>query len=71
MEWLIHPRDAGDVEIYMDAATTTGMGGFESMEEGRCFEVLWKDLKICETKPDILYLERLGVVAAAKLFGKE
>ena len=34
MKWLIHPKETGDIEIYTDAATTTGMVGFEKKNYG-------------------------------------
>ena len=72
MQWLIHPKDAGDVEIYTDASTTIGMGGFVNVKGGGHFTVLWKDVRAWNEwkhKPDITYLELLAVVTAVKLYG--
>lgn len=72
MKWLLHPRDAGDVEIYTDASTSTGVGGFEDERGGRFYGVQWKETTgwgVNMYAPDITYLELLGVVAAAKLYG--
>ena len=73
MSWLLHPRRVGDVEIYTDASTTTGVGGFEDTPGGRFYGVKWTDTAgwgPFKYQPDITYLELLGVVAAVHLFAE-
>lgn len=70
--WLLHPRNVGDIEVYTDASTTIGVGGFEDIQNGGFFGGKWSDTKgwgVMKHQPDITYLELLGVVAAAALFG--
>ncbi len=70
-DWLLHPRDVGDVEIFTDASTTTGVGGFEDHCGGRYFGANWSDTAgwgVYKYQPDITYLELLGVVLAVRLF---
>lgn len=71
MQWLLHPRRVGDVEIYTDASTSIGVGGFEDVVGGRFYGARWSDTVgwgVQPHVPDITYLELLGVVLAAKLF---
>ena len=72
--WLLHPRDAGNIEVYTDASTKFGVGGFEDIINGRHYGLNWCDTTgwgVYAYKPDITYLELLGVVLAADLFGAQ
>ena len=74
MYWLLHPRDKGDIEVYTDAATSQGVGGFIDFGPGHGshFAAMWTDTarwKEPALKPDIVYMELLGVVLAAELYG--
>ena len=74
MEWLLHPRRVGDVEIYTDASTSTGVGGFEDVVGGRFYGANWADTDgwgVYQYQPDITYLELLGVVTAVVLFAEQ
>lgn len=71
MSWLLHPRNVGDINVYTDASTSIGIGGFEDIVGGRFYGAQWTELKgwgVYQYAPDITYLELLGVVAAAALF---
>ncbi len=73
-EWFLKSkkRNECDVEVYTDAATTIGVGGFVNRNGGGHFQFLWKEYPEWDRKhhPDITYMELFGVVLAAKLWGK-
>ena len=74
MSWLLHPRRVGDLDLYTDASTSTGVGGFEDNIGGRFFGVNWAATVgwgDYQYLPDITYLELLGVVLATKLFAAQ
>lgn len=74
MKWLMHPRNAGDITVYTDAATKHGVGGYIHTEGGRYFSTLWEETRDWEKhgmSPDITYMELLGVVLAARLFSQK
>lgn len=76
---LLYDKAAADVTIYTDAATggkkpDAGVGGFIYEENVDFFRKLWKHTKSWNTtqfpiKPDIVFLELLGVVTTASLWG--
>ena len=74
MAWIVHPRDYGDIEVYTDASTTIGVGGFINTENGKNYGMKWDEIpgwNLWRYKPDITYLELLGVVLAAKIWGRQ
>ena len=72
-KWLLHRKDAGDVEMFTDAATSWGVGGYEELVKGRHFRFMWKELSDWElmTKPDITFMELMGLVMAVWLLGEQ
>ena len=73
-EWFlkVKERKVCDVEVYTDAATTIGVGGFVNQDGGGHFQFLWREYPEWNDRhhPDITYMELFGVVLAAKLWGK-
>ncbi len=72
MWWLIYPKNSGDFEIFTDAATLHGVGGYIKTFNGRWFQYNWVNSKRWhnpQPNPDIVFMELLGVVAAACIWG--
>ncbi len=72
-EWVIYPRNSCDIHVYTDASTTLGVGGYVHHFGGTFFTKMWRDTLLSDQhhKPDIVFLELLGVVAAMDLFGPQ
>ena len=80
-DWLLTRSVASaesDVLVLTDASGTKGVGGYVAMRDGPSpvFRRMWADTCIARqrargvcAKPDITFLEMLGVVLAARLYG--
>ncbi len=70
--WIIYPKNSADIHVYTDAATNFGVGGFIEAYKGKHFATMWSDT-VCideKYKPDIVFMELLGVVAAMQLYAE-
>ena len=64
-------REEADVEIFTDAATSVGVGGFIKGPKGANFHFYWDSIPNWNVMahPDITFMELMGVVMAVKLWG--
>ncbi len=70
--WLVHPKYNCDVEVFTDASTGIGVGGYIKQQNAPWFKRAWTNTACWDNllqKPDIVFMELLGVVLAAKLYG--
>ncbi len=68
---LLTTRFNCDWEIWTDASTTIGVGGYVHRPKGRHFAHFWEEFHAIQQwqyKPDILFLELMGVVLALNLY---
>ncbi len=76
-EWLLYPKDKGDIVTETDASGKIGMGGLEKKENGIYWQVNYEDLKNWhfnhekEKEPDIVWKELAAVWITHKLQAKE
>ena len=74
MRWIVYPRDSADFTLVTDAATTLGVGGYQHKNGGLWYKRMWADTKRWSThkyRPDIVFMELLGVVAPLIMWAKE
>ena len=67
--WLLYPKDKGDIICETDASGKIGMGGYELMNGGYSWKVNYNDIPEFnrDNPPDILYLELLAVYVMMKV----
>ena len=73
-DYILRPRNQPNVEIYTDASTSHGVGGYIAKgDNSRNFKIMWNQLRNYNphNKPDIVWMEQCGVVMALQLFAKE
>ncbi len=73
-EWLLFPAKIATVQFITDAATGFGVGGYIHTKNGDIFQTKWKSTNNWNQfkfKPDIVFMELLGVVAAVQLFAQQ
>ena len=70
-DWILCNKFNCDITIYTDASTGIGVGGYVHVNHGHYYHNVWTEFDVYRNftkKPDIQFLELLGVVTAAKLF---
>ena len=73
MAWILKNPADGDVNVYTDAATNHGVGGFTA-ETHNAFRMMWEQddqYMRSKHKPDITFMELLGVVLAAAMGARD